>query len=211
MEILKYTQKDIESWDKVFRLNLINSISGYKSANLIGSRSEQQNNLAIFSSVIHLGSNPPFLGFIMRPNTLRRDTLENIRANGYYTINHINRELIQRAHYTSAKFEKEVSEFDLCKIEKVFLDDFPAPFVKESTIKVGMELKEEIPIQSNDTILVVGEIKSIYLEKESLEENGQIDLNKADIACISGLNRYHIPKQVASYPYARLEELPDFK
>ena len=60
---------------------MINSITGYKSANMIGSRSNSGNeNLAIFSSVTHLGSNPPlFLSFTLRPNTVPRHTYKNFR------------------------------------------------------------------------------------------------------------------------------------
>lgn len=207
----KIERKEIDQMSKVFRLNLINSISGYKSANLIGTKGELADNLAVFSSVVHLGSNPPLFGLIMRPTTVPRHTLNNMRMTGYYTINHIDGRLAERAHYTSAKFEEEQSEFENCKIEKELLDDFPAPFVKESSIKMGMKLIQEIPIPANGTILVIGEVLSLYIEDALVEENGQVDLNKADIACISGLNRYHIPKEIGNFPYARVEDLPNFQ
>ncbi|MGO3346471.1 MAG: hypothetical protein ACTIM4_14665 [Marinomonas sp.] len=42
-----------------YRTQLINSLSGFKSANLIGTCNAQgQTNLAIFSSVFHLGASP---------------------------------------------------------------------------------------------------------------------------------------------------------
>ena len=77
---MNLTKTDLENASKVFRLNLINSITGIKPANLIGSISNSgQTNLAIFSSVIHLGSNPAYLGFIMRPiGDVPRHTYENI-------------------------------------------------------------------------------------------------------------------------------------
>ena len=60
--------KQISEFSKVYRLNLINSITGYKPANLIGSKSTKgKTNLAIFSSVVHLGSKPPLIGIITRP------------------------------------------------------------------------------------------------------------------------------------------------
>lgn len=209
MKVIK--RKEIDQMDKVFRLNLINSISGYKSANLIGSNGQNGDNLAVFSSVIHLGSNPPLLGFIMRPATVPRHTLSNIRENKYYTINHIHSKLIERAHYTSAKFQENESEFDACQIEKQDIEGFSAPFVKESTIKMGMKLVEEVPIAVNGTILIIGEIEFILVDQNCIEENGQLNLNHADIACISGLNRYHLPQEIGEFPYARREELPDFQ
>ena len=61
---MHFDEEQIENLDKIFRINLINSCSGYKSANLIGSISDNGvKNLAVFSSITHLGSNPPLLGF----------------------------------------------------------------------------------------------------------------------------------------------------
>ena len=58
-----YNREDIENLEKQFRINLVNSLSGYKSANLIATKSKDEiTNVAIYSSVIHLGSNPPLLG-----------------------------------------------------------------------------------------------------------------------------------------------------
>lgn len=210
MNIKRIESAGIEAMDRIYRLNLINSLSGYKSANLIGTEANGFQNLAIFNSVVHLGANPPLLGMIQRPHIVERQTLENIRKSGTYTINHLTEELAQRGHYTSAKFEREESEFEKCKIEKVYLEGFDVPFVKESPVKLGMRLREEIPIKSNDTILIVGEIVLIAVQEDLFCDNGQLDLNRGKIVSISGLNRYHEVKEFANYPYARKEELPDF-
>ena len=78
---MKHISRDeISQMEKIERLNLINSCTGYKSANLIATKSVDGNsNVAIFSSVTHLGSNPALIGFIMRPTTVPRDTYKNIR------------------------------------------------------------------------------------------------------------------------------------
>ena len=74
-----YTHQEILDLDRVFRLNLINSVTGFKPAVLIATKSRDgQENVAIFSSVVHLGSTPPLIGFIMRPTTVPRQTLEYI-------------------------------------------------------------------------------------------------------------------------------------
>ena len=74
-------QEQIEELEKIYRINLINSCSGYKSANLIGTVSKKgEENLAIFSSITHLGSNPPLLGFFLRPTEIvPRHTYLNIK------------------------------------------------------------------------------------------------------------------------------------
>ena len=89
------TKNDFNKMEKIFRVNLINSSTGYKSANLIGTKSKSGiENLAVFSSITHLGSNPAVLGFMLRPTTIPRDTYKNIKETGFFTVNHITESII---------------------------------------------------------------------------------------------------------------------
>jgi flavin reductase (DIM6/NTAB) family NADH-FMN oxidoreductase RutF len=209
---MKLNTEEIMEMEKIKRINLINSVSGIKPANLIGTVSNKGvSNLAIFSSVVHIGANPPLLGFILRPyNEIRRDTYQNIMDNYYYTINHIHLNFVEQAHYTSAKFEEEVSEFDMCRLNEEYIDDFPTPFVRESKIKMGMEFKKIIPIEINDTSLIIGKIKILVMPDEATDELGQVDPAKVNNVGVSGLNSYYSLKKIGQFPYARKEEMPDF-
>ena len=208
-----FNEEDILQMPKVKRLNIINSITGVKPANLISTIDERnRHNLAIFSSVVHLGSNPALIGFILRPQQkIRRHTYENILENGYYTINHLPNHKTLEGHYTSAKFDKETSEYDVCHFTPEFQHDFPVPYVKESFLKMGLKHVESIPIKYNGTVMIVGKILQIYVAKSSLSEEGYINLEEAKSVGISGLNTYYDLKKIASYPYARPHELPHFK
>ena len=131
---MQYTSKDIVDLDRITRLKIINSVTGIKPANLIGTIDQQgTTNLAVFSSVVHLGSNPALLGLISRPRSKDAGhTLNNIQENGAYTINHIHTEFTKQAHYTSAKFDGSISEFERCGFTEEYIDACKAPFVKES-------------------------------------------------------------------------------
>ena len=95
---MHFNEEEIENLEKIYRINLINSCSGYKAANLIGTISENNNNLAIFSSLVHLGSNPPLLGFFLRPTEIvPRHTYLNIKENQYYTINSVEKQFADKA------------------------------------------------------------------------------------------------------------------
>ena len=209
---MKITRKQIDEMSHVRRLNLINGITGIKPANLIGSTSKQKEpNLAIFSSVVHMGSNPPLLGFIMRPNgDVKRDTYENILQNKYFTINHVHESFIEKAHYTSAKFESDVSEFERCELTEEYINGFTAPYVGESKIKLGMKFKEEHFIKVNGTRLIIAEILEIHLPEEVLDDKGYVRLDKAFDVGIGGLNSYYNLKRITSFPYARVSETPNF-
>lgn len=205
-------KNDLKDIDKIKRLNIINAVSGIKSGNLIGTISNnQQTNLAVFSSVIHLGSNPALLGFITRPDDkVPRHTLGNIKENGFYTINHIHKSIIEQAHCTSAKFDKGQSEFNLCGLTEEYLLSFKAPFVKESHLKLGMQFLEAIPIKANGTELIIGEITDVFMPDDAIDNHGHIDIGQMNTVGISGLNNYYQVQKIASLPYARLNELPDF-
>jgi len=207
-----WSKEDIINTNKIKRLNLINSVSGTKSANLIGTKSVSgQENLAIFSSVIHLGSNPALLGFVLRPDKdVRRHTYDNIIASKSYTINSIHASFIVKAHYTSAKFSVDESEFEKCKLEAQYLNEFNAPFVKASKLKMALKLQEVVDIKINSCKLIIGSIEHLHVDQEAIEENGQVNLQKLDTVAIGGLNSYYALNQIGHIPYARTSELPDF-
>jgi len=202
------TTEDIYKLEKIKRANLINSITGIKPANLIGSRSDNSvSNLAVFSSVVHIGANPPLMGIIVRPTgEVPRHTYENILSTGYYTINHIPDHMTEQAHQTSAKYKRDQSEFDTCGFTEEYIENFAAPFVKESKIKIGLKYKQSISIPLNNTILCIGEIEHIILPKHSLTDEGYINLENLSATGISGLNSYYNVKYIDSYDYARVQK-----
>jgi len=209
---MHFDRQKIQSAEHIFRLNLINAITGIKPANLIGTKSQDgQTNLAVFTSVMHLGSNPALLGFILRPQKdVRRHTYENILETRYYTINHIHQSFVEQAHYTSAKFEKEASEFAQCKLTEEYLFNFEAPFVKESSLKIGLALQQTIPIEINGTLLIIGQVEHIFAADNIVSKNGYIDLEESETVGVSGLNTYYTFKRHYEFPYARTSELPPF-
>jgi flavin reductase (DIM6/NTAB) family NADH-FMN oxidoreductase RutF len=161
---MKYiSHKELTKMTSRYRAQMINSLSGFKSANLIGTcNGNQLNNLAIFSSVIHLGSSPALVGFITRPNSVERHTLENIKHTKCYTINQVNESFWREAHQTSARYEANECEFIKTGLTAEYIDKITAPFVKESRVKYALTLKEIMPIELNGTLLVIGEITDIF-------------------------------------------------
>lgn len=186
------------------RAHLINSIGGFKSVALIGSIDLQgQTNLAIFSSIVHIGSNPPLLSFIMRPDSVERHTLANILDTGFYTINHINAQIYEQAHQTSARYPKSMSEFDATGLTPQFKNEFVAPFVEESQIQLAMEFKERLDITINQTIIIIGEVKAIHFPTDCLAQDGFMNIEKAGTITVAGLDSYHTTQPLQRLPYAK--------
>ncbi len=191
---------------------MINAITGIKPANLIGTQDDAgHHNLAVFSSVVHVGSDPALIGFILRPyGEVPRHTWQNIQATGHYTINHIPESYTQQAHYTSAKFPAEISEFERCGFSPEFVPGINAPFVRESSLKMGLSFISATEITLNGTTLVIGKIIHLTIPDEFIDPAGELDLQMAQSTGISGLNTYYSLEKIGQYPYARLSDLNDW-
>jgi flavin reductase (DIM6/NTAB) family NADH-FMN oxidoreductase RutF len=195
-----------QSLSKVPKLNLINSCMGYKSANLIGTVSgEGQTNLAVFSSVTHLGSDPALLGFILRPTTVSRHTYSNIKETNNFSVNAISQSFIAQAHQTSANYPIEVSEFEVTGIEPEWKEGISIPFVKESPIQLLCNYVNEYEIKENGTIHVIASIEKIFVKEELLGEDFWIQLDKGNVVAINGLDGYAKTELIERFPYARIK------
>jgi flavin reductase (DIM6/NTAB) family NADH-FMN oxidoreductase RutF len=192
------------------RAMLINSIGGFKFISLIGTVDNNNTNLAIFSSLFHLGANPALIGFIVRPDSVDRHTLSNILATNVYTINHINENMYKQAHQTSARYENEISEFDATGLHTEYKNDFVAPFVNESNIQMGVVFKERIDLKINGTILIIGEITQLYYPSDCICEDGFVDVEKANTITCSGLDSYHTASRLGRLSYAKPDEELNF-
>ncbi|MEM5551576.1 flavin reductase [Pseudoalteromonas neustonica] len=198
------TKDAIESFEKDYRTHLINSLSGFKSANLIGTQDESGNtNLAIVSSVIHLGAHPPLVAMIMRPHSVPRHTFENIIQTGVFTINQVNSEIVEQAHQTSARYDKDKSEFDATGLTEQYLADFKAPFVAQSKLKYAVKFVDHQHLNINATELVIGEIMDIHVDDIAVMDDGFLDIELINTVAISGLDSYHKTRHLTRLPYAK--------
>jgi flavin reductase (DIM6/NTAB) family NADH-FMN oxidoreductase RutF len=197
-------QKEIQNLDKVSRLNLINSCMGYKSANLIGSISKEGiYNVAIFSSITHLGSDPAMLGFILRPTTVPRHTYSNLKEMGVFTVNAITEEIIKKAHQTSASYKEEINEFEETGIESELKPNISVPFVKNSPVQLLCNYVNEYTIKENNTIHIIASIESIFVQDTLLQDDYWIQLDQGNVVAINGLDGYAQTKLIERYAYAR--------
>jgi flavin reductase (DIM6/NTAB) family NADH-FMN oxidoreductase RutF len=206
---MRLTTADFQSMDNRYRATLANSLSGFKSANLIGSSNAiQETNLAIMSSVLHLGSHPPLLALVIRPDSVERHTLRNILETGFFTINHISEPMIEAAHQTAARYPQEISEFDATGLDALWDEDFPAPFVAQSPLQLGLKLREHQHLAINDTNLVIGEIVLAFLPEGVVSTSGALDINAVGSIAISGLDTYHRGHKVKRMAYAKPNQSP---
>ncbi len=202
-----FALSEIQAWDRFYKANFVNSLSGFKPASLIGTSNDQGvHNLAIFSNIVHLGADPALIGFVNRPREAAPHTLANIEATGQYTLNHVHADFADKAHQTSAKYPKGISEFDAVGLTPMLHENFSAPFVLESKIRFGLELDEIISLKQNGTFLVVGKLTHVFIEEQLLSADGFIDASKAEGIVSLGLDAYYTTVFHSRYAYAKADQ-----
>ena len=204
-----FSAADLAKLPSRYRAHLINSLSGFKSANLLGTVDAQGgSNLAMISSVVHLGADPALMGYITRPQTVTRDSVDNIVATGVYTFNQVNSLMLPAAHQCGAKYPREVSEFAATGLSEGYVDGFAAPYVQQSALSIGLRLVEKVLIKHNGTELVIGHIEWVRVPTAVIADDGYVALELLDSVAISGLDGYHRTQRIARYRYPEPDQAP---
>ena len=202
-----YSLAELLALPSRYKANLINSCTGYKSCNLLATKSLRgHTNVAVFNSIVHIGSNPPMLGFILRPTTVTRDTHNNMIESGFFTVNQVTENDIADAHHTAAKYGENISEFEKTSLKEEYLNNFYPPFVKSSPIKIGCRYINEYLIKENNTLLIIGAIEELYLPPESLHKDGWVQLDRMNTVSCIGLDGYALPTLLDRFQYAKPDE-----
>ena len=201
---MKINKNEIERLEQRYRTAFINSLAGFRQAVLVGTKSAAGNtNLAIFNSLIHLGANPALFGLISRPDSVPRDTLQNIIDTKEYTLNFIEAAHYKKAHQTSARYEKDISEFEKTGFTALYQPGCQAPFVTEAVVKIAMKFEESIPIPLNGTILIIGSVLHVDLADAMVGHDGFVNLSASNVLISQGLDAYFVSKEIGRLPYAK--------
>ena len=201
---MQVNQQEITQMEQRYRTAFINSLAGFRQAVLVGTQSlDGKPNLAIFNSLIHLGANPAVYGLFSRPDTVQRDTLQNILDTRSYTLNFVQAAQYEKAHQTSARYEKGISEFEKVGFAPLYRADCHAPFVQDAVVKIAMQFEETIPITINGTVLIVGSIKQVEIQDGIVGEDGFVNLSAANVLISQGLDAYFVATEIGRLPYAK--------
>ena len=152
---------------------------------------------------MHIGANPPYMGFIMRPVSVPRGTYQNIKQTEFFTINQVNQTIYKQAHQTSARYN--ISEFEATGLTPEYSKAIKAPYVKESKLKIGLRFVEEQLIKVNGTILIIGEVLEIITEEQYINQSNILQLEALDAIGVNGLETYYKLQKLAELPYAKAD------
>lgn len=198
----RFSQEILAAWDKDFRANFFHSATGVKPAILIGTKNLAGiSNVAIFSSVFHLGSTPPIFGFMVRPGESEGNTFDNILKTGGYTMSLVPTNAVEAAHQTAARYAPEQNEFEETQLPESELDGFP--ILAHAPVVMRLKYLETLPIQYNQTKIVLGEVVAVGVNPDTLLSSGLIDHEIAHTVSVTGLDTYYKSQKIARMAYAK--------
>jgi flavin reductase (DIM6/NTAB) family NADH-FMN oxidoreductase RutF len=129
-----------------------------------------------------------------------------LKATGFFTVNAITEEMIADAHQSSAAYGASLSEFEMTDLEEDYLDQIEIPFVKGSPVRLLCRYVNEYPIIENNTIHIIASIEAIYYDDLLEREDKWLQLDKAKIVTINGVDGYALPQLLKRFEYARVNQ-----
>ena len=204
--MVHWTREVLDTWPSRRRARLVNSLSGFKSATLVGTvDGKGVHNLSVVSSVVHLGSNPAQMGMVLRPPGVDAHTYKNVMEMGQCTFNHIGVDWVVQAHQCSARYSADVSEFDAVGLTPCGqTDGWMAPAVEEARVRMGLTLAKDMELPNGCRFMVL-DVAWVEVDGKAVAEDGYLDLGRARTAAISGLDGYHDTRHLGRLSYAKVD------
>ncbi len=139
----------------------------------IGSRSPSGvNNLAPYSFFNAISGDPPTIVFSPGAGSgNRRDTADNVRATGEFTVNIVTDEVAEAMNATSASLPADEDEFAHAGVTALESTMINAPRVAECKAQLECRLNNELHVGRSDggNWLLVGEVVAFHIDVDLLD------------------------------------------
>lgn len=155
-------------------------------------------NLAPYSFFNAVSGRPPT--FVVAPGrSTRRDTLDNVRVVGEFTINIVTVEVAEAMNASSASFDADVDEFAACELTAVPSSVVRPPMVGECKANIECVVAQIVDVgdPALGNSLVIGEAVAFHVDEAIL------DGTRVDQAALRAVGRH------AGNTYSRATDLFD--
>lgn len=127
-----------------------------------------------------INSNPPMLSVSVRKE---RHSYGIIKESGIFAVNLVSRALVKAADYCGVKSGRDVDKFRELNLSKTEGSFAPIPMIGESPVNIECVVRQVVELGSHD--MFISEIKKVHVAERLMDQNGNIDLAKAELAAYS--------------------------
>ena len=125
-------------------------------------------------------SDPVMVSISVRPSRLTHDYLEKT---GEFVINLTTRELAFATDWVGVKSGRDCDKWAEMKLTKLTSRCIETPGIEESPVCLECVVRQKLELGSHD--MYVAEVLSTDVDSSLLDENGKLDLQKADLLAYS--------------------------
>lgn len=144
-----------------------------------------------------INSNPPMVSISIRKE---RYSHAIIKETGEFVINLTTRALTFATDFCGVKSGRDTDKFEAMKLTPEKASIVNVPLIKESPLNLECVVKQVIELGSHD--LFVAEVVATNVKEELLDENGKLDLKKADLICYSHGEYFALSKPLGFFGYS---------
>ena len=148
-------------------------------------------------------SDPVMVSVSIRKNRYSHDIIEK---SGEFVMCLTNRAMVRATDYCGIYSGAKVDKFDLpgqLHITEEEAKLVKAPCIKESPVCLECKVKQILELGSHDMFIV--EVVSTDIDESLLDENGRLDLHKADLVAYSHGEYFTLGKKLGKFGFTSLK------
>lgn len=151
-------------------------------------------NIITLAWVGTVNSDPPMVSISVRK---QRYSYELIKQKREFAVNLPSRSLTYATDFCGVKSGRDMNKFEEMKLTPEKASKIDVPLIKECPVNLECVVRQVIELGSHD--LFLAEVVATNVDETLLDENGRLDLNKADLICYSHGEYY--PLEASSLGY----------
>lgn len=143
-------------------------------------------------------SEPPTVALGIRPT---RYSYKLINDTKEFVVNIPTSKILRETDYCGVTSGKEQDKFSITRLTQEPADKVKPPLIRECPVNLECILKDNIPLGAHD--LLLGEIVQVHVDRQILDENGNIDFTKAEPFVFNVGEYWSINKKLGTYGFSK--------
>ena len=143
-------------------------------------RPEERPNIITVAWAGTVCSSPAMVSISVRKERYSYDIL---KETGEFVINLITRDLTYATDFCGVRSGRDVDKFRELNLSKTEGSFAPIPMIGESPVNIECVVRQVVELGSHD--MFISEIKKVHVAERLMDQNGNIDLAKAELAAYS--------------------------
>ncbi len=153
-----------------------------------------------------INSDPAMTYVSIRPS---RHSFDLIKESGEFVINLVTKDLAFACDFCGVKSGRDMNKFQEMNLTPQKGEKVDAPIIYESPVNIECKVKDIIPLGTHHMFL--GEVVSVSVSDEYLDETGKFHFSKSNPICYSHGGYYTLGEQLGTFGYSVRKQVPPVK